>query len=216
MIRLRGLYALLDAQGHSTARLLEYAEAALASGIALLQYRDKTATHGIRTERAQALQSLAVRHGVPLLVNDDVSAARQAGAAGVHLGQQDMHADEARQILGADAMIGVTCHDDIRLARVAVAQGASYVAFGRFFPSATKPEAPPASLDVLRSARRTLPCPVAAIGGITPERTRQVLEAGADLVVVSGALFGAASAEEVCRRARVFVSEIESWFGEVS
>ncbi|XDT74037.1 thiamine phosphate synthase [Hahella sp. SMD15-11] len=84
------------------------------------------------------------------------------------------------------------------------------------FPSATKPEAPPASLDVLRSARRTLACPVAAIGGITPERTRRVLEAGADLVVVSGALFGAASAEEVCRRAGVFVSEIESWFGEVS
>ncbi len=161
------------------------------AGIAMLQFRAK---HGDRDEaRRQVARLLAIcrRHEVPLIVNDDVELCAQGGADGVHLGRTDSDIAGARAALGAGAIIGATCHGSLELARFAQVQGADYVAFGRFFPSVSKPQAPPARLEVLRAARDTLDLPVAAIGGINRDNARETLAGGADLLAVIYAVFGA-------------------------
>jgi len=173
------------------------------AGIAMLQFRAK---HGDRNEaRRQIARLLAIcrRHEVPLIVNDDVELCAQSGADGVHLGRTDSDIASARSALGAGAIIGATCHDSLELARSAQVQGADYVAFGRFFPSVSKPQAPPARLETLQVARESLDLPITAIGGIDRENAAQTLAAGADLLAVIHAIFGAsdpgAAARELVR-----------------
>ncbi|RMF15814.1 MAG: thiamine phosphate synthase [Gammaproteobacteria bacterium] len=204
------LYALLDAGSVPTAQLLDWADAALTAGVGLLQYRDKHADRELRHARATALVARAADTRTPLLINDDVELAREVGASGVHVGRDDTPVARARARLGASAIIGATCHDKLSLAVQAVREGASYVAFGRFFPSGTKPGAPPADLSVLHRARQ-LGVPVVAIGGIDLTNAQQVLSAGADWLAVSGALFQTDSAEEVFRRTQAFNRLIEAF-----
>ena len=126
------------------------------------------------------------------------------GPDGVHLGQDDVSPILAREHLGAKAIVGVTCHASLDLAQQAIKQGANYVAFGRFFPSNTKPDAPPAPLSLLTAARDVCePTPVVAIGGITLENGAQVLAAGADTLAVSHSLFAAA---DIKRQAQAFIA----------
>jgi thiamine-phosphate pyrophosphorylase len=127
---------------------------------------------------------------VPLIINDDVELAVHCGAAGVHLGRDDADLATARARLGTGAIIGVSCYADLERAREAAAAGADYLAFGRFFPSQTKPEAVPADPALLAAARRELDLPLCAIGGITPANAAPLLEAGADLLAVIQGLFG--------------------------
>jgi thiamine-phosphate pyrophosphorylase len=142
------------------------------------------------------------RHGVPLLVNDDVGLARDLGADGVHLGRHDMTLTAARVLLGPEAIIGMSCYDQPERAYAAQAEGADYVAFGSFFPSATKPGAVRADLGMLRAARRHLHLPVVAIGGLTPENAPALLAAGADLLAVVQGIFGAADPRAAAARYR--------------
>ncbi|HVJ61324.1 MAG TPA: thiamine phosphate synthase [Tahibacter sp.] len=183
----RGLYAITD--GPRT-DLLDAAAAALAGGAVLLQYRDKTIDAARRHHEALALVRLCAVHGVGLIVNDDVELARAVGAAGVHLGEDDGDIAQARARLGADAVIGVSCYDAIDRARDLAAAGADYVAFGAFYPSSTKPNARRATPTLLREAA-ALGVPRVAIGGITPDNARPLIDAGADLVAVITAVFGA-------------------------
>lgn len=185
----RGLY-LVTPDEVDTARLLARVAPLLGEGIALLQYRNKTAGDTLRWEQAVALQPLCEATGVPLVVNDDVGLAEGIGAAGVHLGEDDGDIAAARALLGADAIIGASCYDDIERARRAVAAGASYVAFGAFFPTATKATTRRATTQLLRDAK-PLGVPLAAIGGITPENAQPIIDAGADLVAVVGGVFDA-------------------------
>jgi len=185
----RGLYAITDAQLLPGERLYEAVEAAIRGGAVLVQYRDKLGTAEERLERATRLQQLCQRLDCPLLINDDLELALKVGAAGVHLGQSDGSLLEARRQLGPDAIIGATCHDSLKLAQQAQTQQVSYVAFGSFFPSPTKPQAQPAPLTLLGEAKQTLQLPVVAIGGITLESAPRVIKAGADLVAVIHALF---------------------------
>ena len=185
----RGLYAITDAQLLPGERLFVAVEAAIRGGAVLVQYRDKLGTAEERLERATRLQQLCQRLDCPLLINDDLELALKVGAAGVHLGQSDGSLLEARRQLGPDAIIGATCHDSLELAQQAQAQQVSYVAFGSFFPSPTKPQAQPAPLTLLGEAKQTLQLPVVAIGGITLESAPRVIESGADLVAVIHALF---------------------------
>jgi thiamine-phosphate pyrophosphorylase len=129
---------------------------------------------------------------VPLIVNDDLELALRIGADGVHLGQRDAPLARARDRLGADALLGVSCGDSLELARAAQDLGASYVAFGRFFASRTKPDAPPAQLATLHAAHAELRIPCCAIGGITPARAPELIAAGADLIAAVDGVFGAA------------------------
>ena len=188
--RLHGLYAITDAILCRATGLEAAVAAALAGGARLVQYRDKGEDADRRLREARALLRLCRARGVPLIVNDDPELARRAGADGVHLGRGDPDPGRARALLGPAAIIGVSCYDDLDRAREAAAAGVDYLAFGRFFPSATKPDAVPASLDLLRQARRELDLPLVAIGGITPENGALPIAAGADMLAAVEAVFG--------------------------
>lgn len=202
---LRGLYAITDSQLLANGKLLPYVEAALAGGARLLQYRDKSGDNAKRRQEAGQLQQLCERYHCQLLINDDLELAAELGV-GLHLGREDGSIQTARQRLGPDALIGATCHDNLGYAHDALAAGASYVAFGRFFSSTTKPGAPTASLNLLHTAAEQLTAPIVAIGGVTLTNAPQLVAAGADLVAVVHGLFGVSSAAEVERRARAFTT----------
>ncbi len=200
---LRGLYAITD--GAASAQVLaEQVAAWIAGGAQVVQYRDKTSDAARRLTEARALRTVCREAGVPLLINDDVALAAAVGADGVHLGRADAGPARARAQLGAGALIGVSSYADLARARAAVAQGADYVAFGRFFASATRPDAPPAPLEVLRAARAALSVPIVAIGGITPDNAPMLIAAGADLVAVIGGLRGADPAAQARAYAEQF------------
>ena len=200
---LRGLYAITDSALLADGKLLPYAEAALAGGARLLQYRDKSNDAARRLEEAGQLKQLCQQYAAELLINDDLALASEL-QVGVHLGRDDGSLREARQQLGPQAIIGATCQTDLDYAAEAIEAGASYIAFGRFFQSETKPGAPAATPDLLIQARQRFAVPIVAIGGITLDRAPQLLDAGAGLLAVVHGLFGADSAAEVQRRAQAF------------
>ncbi len=201
-MKLRGLYAITDSQ-LLAGKFLKYVEAALEGGVTLLQYRDKSDDQARRLREAETLLTLCERYKTRLIINDDAELAARIGA-GVHLGQTDGPLTPARALLGRQAIIGSTCHDQLLLAEQAAKEGASYVAFGRFFNSTTKPGAPTASLELLDQARASLHLPICVIGGITLDNAAPLVNHGADLLAVVHGLFGADSADEVTRRARAF------------
>jgi len=155
-----------------------------------LQYRNKTATRALQRQQLHALQPLCEHAGVPLIVNDDWRLAAELGLSGAHLGADDGDLGEARAALGPDALLGASCYEQIQRAHTAVRAGASYVAFGAFFPSPTKPQARRAALSILTEAA-ALGVPKVAIGGITPENGRALAQAGADLLAVISGVFDA-------------------------
>lgn len=183
-----GLYALLDSRWAAPGQEDAAARAAAVGGAVLLQYRDKL---GRPAATAQAVVRAAqIETGCPVLINDDVELALDSGAAGVHLGQSDASLKQARQRLGREAIIGITCHASLDLARRALANGADYVSFGRFFASKTKPGAPGVDSSILEQARQAGLAPLVAIGGITLDNGAELVAAGADYLAVSGAIFG--------------------------
>ncbi len=177
-MKLRGLYAItpepLD---------MKKVEQALVGGAVLLQYRRKQP--GVA--QAREVVALARRHGVPVIINDNVELALEVDAAGAHLGRDDGDLAAARKRLGP-RILGASCYNDAQRARAAVRAGADYVAFGSVFPSPTKPAAVPAPLSLFSA---DIGVPRAAIGGITLHNARSVIAAGADLVAVITDLFEA-------------------------
>lgn len=186
----RGLYAVTPDEP-DTGRLLELVVAALDGGARLIQYRHKGARGQLRLTQALALHAVCQRRGVPLIVNNDVELVLEIEAEGVHLGRDDGDLAQARSRLGKKRLLGVSCYADLQRARRALAQGADYLAFGAAFPSCVKPEAPLASLDLFRQAKRELRAPVVAIGGIDEQNAGLLAEAGVDAVAVISAVFGA-------------------------
>jgi len=186
----RGLYAITDDALLAPQGLPDAVEHAILGGAVAIQYRSKQGNSGARRALALALQSVCRRHGVCLMINDDVELAREIGADGVHLGREDLPLPIAREHLGPQAIIGVSCYNQPERALTAQRQGADYVAFGRFFPSSTKPQALTATPAMLAEVRPSLSVPVVVIGGITPENGASLLQAGADLLAVIHAVFG--------------------------
>jgi thiamine-phosphate pyrophosphorylase len=191
--RIAGLYAIADTHTLDDARLVAAVEEAIEGGARIIQYRDKK-KHDDRTrvQRASELAGLCHRHGVSFIVNDDVGLAKQVRADGVHLGREDASPAQARGQLGPEAIIGVSCYNELARAIEAEAAGADYVAFGRFFPSRTKPRAVPADPALLQEARNRLRVPIVAIGGVTPENGASLIAAGADALAVIEGVFGQA------------------------
>ncbi|WP_251975827.1 thiamine phosphate synthase [Salinicola avicenniae] len=193
--RLRGLYAITDSVLLGDDKtLLGACEAALGAGIALLQYRDKSDDAAHRWRQSDALAARCQAHGVPLIINDDLLLARRlqqrwGESIGLHVGQEDVALAEARRDLGPRAIIGATCHDSPILASQAATDGASYLAFGRFFVSRTKPEAAPAPLSILAQVA-PLGLPRVAIGGIDTATAGEARAAGAEMLAVVHAIFG--------------------------
>ncbi|MDH3870856.1 MAG: thiamine phosphate synthase, partial [Gammaproteobacteria bacterium] len=174
-----GLYAVTDSRLIPADELTTRVAQAIAGGAAVIQYREKLKARDVRQQEAAALQALCRERGVPLIINDDIELAARVGAAGVHLGREDASIAQARERLGPHALVGVSCYNRIERALKAAAAGTSYVAFGRFFPSATKPGAKQAETILLEQARALLDLPVVAIGGITPENAACLIAAGA-------------------------------------
>jgi thiamine-phosphate diphosphorylase len=195
---INGLYAITD---HSLLgdNLITAVTAAIEGGARIIQYRDKSQDHARRLLEATALRQLCQQHNLPLLINDDIELALAVGADGVHLGQQDGDIDEAKERLGEQAIIGITCHNRIDLAEQAALKGASYLAFGAMFPSASKPQAQHCSLDVMALAKQRFNLPLVAIGGISVDNIAPVIAAGASACAVIANLW---QSVDVCQQAR--------------
>ncbi len=197
--KLHGLYAITP-ETSDTGLLLSKTEAALSGGINLLQYRAKTLPAVQRKQQAALLLKLCADFNCPLIINDDLSLAAEIGAHGVHLGQSDKQPELARALLGPEALIGITCHDSLALAKKAQQAGASYLAFGAFYPSASKPLAEPAPLSILSQAKQACDLPVVAIGGITSHNAKALIDAGADMLAVINDLFTRDDIQAQCSR----------------
>jgi len=196
------LYAITDSVLLPDEKLFYGVDAALKGGCKFVQYRDKSKDHNQRVFEAKNLLTLCKKYQAQLIINDDVALAQEIGAHGVHLGQGDTNPVAARIILGSSAIIGVTCHDSLNLAQQAIKDTANYIAFGRFFSSNTKPDARPAPLRLLAEAKTKFPnTMIAAIGGITTENAKNVLDAGADLIAVCHSLF---AADDIEAQAKLF------------
>ncbi|UUA72318.1 thiamine phosphate synthase [Cellvibrio sp. QJXJ] len=196
------LYAITDSQLLPGDQLFTAVAAALKGGCKLVQYRDKTSDKVRRSFEARNLLALCNQYQAQLLINDDVELAKEVGAHGVHLGQGDTNPVAARIILGNRAIIGVTCHDSLTLAQQAIKDSANYIAFGRFFPSSTKPNARPAPISLIGEARQQFSAiPIVVIGGITLENGKQLLDAGADMLAVCHSLF---AADDITAQAKKF------------
>jgi len=196
---MQGLYVITDSRLIRAGDCLAAVRYAIAGGATTIQYRDKSDQPQRRLEEAAALAELCREQQVTFIINDDVELARQVAADGVHRGQSDAALSAARRQLGAQAVIGVSCHNDLSLAEKAQREGASYVAFGRFYHSVSKPEAPLADIEILRQARQQLDLPIVAIGGITPDNGAGLIEAGADALAVIHGVFGQPDVEAAAR-----------------
>ena len=196
---IKGLYAITPDET-DTEELLRKVSLVLQGGARILQYRNKAANAPLRLRQAKALRELTKEFSVLLIINDDAKLAQQIDADGVHLGGEDGSVAAARAVLGSGKLIGVSCYNRLGLAHEAVRQGADYVAFGSFFASAVKPAAVAASPDLLRQARREIGVPLVAIGGITVQNGTQLLEAGADVLAVISAVFGATDIQDAARQ----------------
>ncbi|MEW6329987.1 MAG: thiamine phosphate synthase [Pseudomonadota bacterium] len=188
--RLAGLYAIADTRYLDDARLIEAVTQAIVGGARIIQYRDKKHSAEQRARHATELAALCRQRGALFIVNDDVSLAKLSQADGVHVGREDAALAQAREHLGPRAIIGVSCYNELARAEAAEKQGADYVAFGRFFPSRTKPQAVQANPELLREAKKKLRIPVVAIGGITPENGASLIAAGANALAVIEGVFG--------------------------
>jgi thiamine-phosphate pyrophosphorylase len=176
----------LDVGGDFPAKL----EEALSAGpVAAFQFRVKDIDQHEAAALAEPLQAICAAHDVAFIVNDSVALAKRLRADGVHLGQGDGDVREARENLGSDAQIGVTCHNSRHLAMEAAEAGADYVAFGAFYPTSTKQVEHVAELDTLQKWSRVTEVPCVAIGGITPDNAKPLIGAGADFLAVSSAVW---------------------------
>ena len=166
-------------------------EAALSAGpVAAFQFRVKGIDQHEAAALAEPLQAICAAHDVAFIVNDDVALAKRLKADGVHMGQGDGDVREAREALGNDIQIGVTCHNSRHLAMEAAEAGANYVAFGAFYPTTTKHVDHVADLETVVKWSTVTEIPCVAIGGITPDNAKPLIDAGADFLAVSGAVWG--------------------------
>jgi len=183
-----GLYAVTPDTNDSP-ELLAKVEAALSGGARLLQYRNKSASAALRLTQGRALLALCWEYQVPLIINDHLDLALALDAPGLHVGGEDGSVVEARKRLGPDKILGVSCYGRVENAVTAADAGATYVAFGGFFPSKVKPGAARTPVELLGEAKRAVKLPIVAIGGITLDNAPSLLAAGADSVAVISALF---------------------------
>ena len=175
--------------------LLEKIQVALATGhIAILQYRRKKIAKADQPLEVEQIKILCEKYQVPFVINDDLSLAEQFGL-GVHLGQSDGEITDAIQRLPQGVIIGRTCLNSLELAEKAIAEGASYVAFGAIYATSTKPESGNVGIEIIQQARQKFDVPICAIGGLTVENSQVVIEAGASLCAVISDILGRSTAE---------------------
>lgn len=197
-IDMKGLY-LVTPDWTDTTRLLDATGRALEAGAALVQYRNKTASEALRREQAAALLALCRQHDRPLVINDHVDLCLQLGADGVHVGVLDAPVAAVRAALGPDKIVGASCYGQLALARSAQDAGASYVAFGGFYPSKVKVYEVSTPPGIVAQAKGQLTVPVVVIGGMTVANARPLVESGADLVAAISSVYLAEDASAAVR-----------------
>lgn len=201
---LQGLYAITDPDTMPGPLLFAKVEAALRGGCKIVQYRNKFLPQDALIDEAKKLRVLCHDFGAHLIVNDSLTVALQSDADGVHLGQQDMSVSKARQQVSNNFCIGTTCHNALALAQQAQADGANYVAFGRFFSSRTKANAKTADSKILEQAKAKISLPLVAIGGINLDNATSLIDKGADCLAVSYDLFHHAKLSDIEQRANQY------------
>ncbi|CAA0244597.1 thiamine phosphate synthase [Acinetobacter baumannii] len=190
---MRGLYLITN--DDPIQLLLEKLDAALATRqIAILQYRRKKVDKADQPAEVEQIKQLCEKYQVPFVINDDLKLAAQFGL-GVHLGQSDGEITDAKSQLPEGVIIGRTCLNSLELAQKAIVDGATYVAFGAVYATATKPEAGNVGIEVIKQAAAQYDLPICAIGGLTVENSKPVIEAGADLCAVISDILGRSTAE---------------------
>jgi len=205
---IKGLYAITpDSADLNT--LIQKTKSAIEGGAFMVQYRSKIQDRDVKMQQCAAILRLCREYEIPCIVNDDVEMCRVLEADGVHLGEKDDNIAEVRHILGEDAIIGSSCYDQLDRAKSAQKEGASYVAFGAMFPTSTKPNAPRATLALLKEAKREIQIPIVAIGGITVNNAHDVIKTGIDAIAVINSLYEAKSIKETAETfAKMFHQKI--------
>jgi len=192
---IKGLYAITPDMADLNT-LIQKTQLAIEGGAFMVQYRSKIHDRDVKMQQCAAILRLCREYKIPCIVNDDVDMCRILEADGVHLGEKDDNIADVRRILGEDAIIGSSCYDQLNRAKQAQNEGASYVAFGAMFETLTKPNAPRATLELLREAKSQIQIPVVAIGGITMNNAHDVIETGIDAIAVINSLFEAKTIKE--------------------
>lgn len=197
---IKGLYAITP-DFSQTDELLDKVKKALQGGVALLQYRNKSANNKLLREQAQALISLCRQYHVPMIMNDHLDLAIETDADGVHLGQEDLtHNDVNVELARYDKILGISCYNSFELALQAQDMGADYLAFGAFFPSVTKPDAVTASINLVKQTKKHVTIPIVGIGGIRLSNAAEIIQAGCVAVAVSDDLFNAPDIQDRARQ----------------
>ncbi len=195
---MNGLY-LVTPDWDDTQQLLRVTEAAFRGGAALLQYRHKTAAPALRMQQASALLQLCRDYQRPLIINDHLALCLALEADGIHLGGTDTGVTAARAALGQGKIIGASCYGSLELAHAASASGASYLAFGGFYPSRVKKYAVTTAPDIVTHAKASWPLPAVVIGGMTPTNAAPLVDAGANMVAAISSVYLSADPEAAAR-----------------
>lgn len=193
-----GLY-LVTPDWDDTERLLRVSEDALRGGAVMLQYRHKTANAAQAFEQAEALLALCRRHGVPMIVNDNVELCLDIDADGIHVGGTDSKVSDVRAAVGNSKIVGASCYGSLALAHEAAQAGASYIAFGGFYPSRVKHYEVGTPPELIAQAKAAIDLPVVVIGGMTLENAAPLVAQGADMVAVISAAYATAEPRVVAR-----------------
>ena len=201
------LYAVTDRSWIGEKNFLEQIEDSLKGGVTLLQLREKNLSREEFFKEAQKVKKLTDKYGVPLIINDDVEIALQVDAAGVHVGQKDMEAGEAREKLGADKILGVSCRT-VEDAKKAEQMGADYLGVGAMFATSTKAEAEVITTERLRSICQAVSIPVVAIGGIKEENVEKLRDCDISGVAVISGIYAQKDIESACQKLLKLSKEI--------
>ena len=199
---MKGLY-LVTPDWDDTEVLIKATEMALTVGVGLLQYRHKTASGDLRLEQASALLKLCRQLNVPFIVNDHIDLCLKLDADGIHVGGTDASVAVVRTLIGKDKILGASCYGDFALAEQAQIAGASYVAFGGFYPSRVKKYEVSTPASIVSKAKSELTVPVCVIGGMTPENAKPLVREGADMVAAISSVYSAA---DIAAAVREFVA----------
>ena len=202
--KIEGLYVILDPSFLQDVTEVEAAEAIIRGGGKVIQWRDKGRDKGEQLPLVREVNRLCAEAGVVSIVNDHVDLAMASGASGVHLGQKDLPLVEARRLMPADSVIGVSTAT-VEEALLAEGEGASYIAVGAIYPTSSKAVTRPAGLETLKAVAEAVSVPVVAIGGINAGNVGAVMEAGADSACVISAVLSAVDLEEAARELSVAI-----------
>ncbi len=195
---MKGLY-IVTPDWDDTQQLLQSTEAALRGGASLVQYRHKTATDALRRAQAECLLALCRSYRVPLIINDFVDLCIALDADGVHVGGTDASVAKVRAAVGPDKIVGASCYGDLQLARDAYRAGASYVAFGGFYPSRVKKYDVSTTPHIISQSKVDIPLPVVVIGGMTQQNAVLLVAQGTDMVAAISSVYSSDNPEAAAR-----------------